>query len=85
MLLILGTIGSEILFRPSKFPRGETIGTVGVMAATPAPPISGVSELGFGDPETRAAEKTDVELEAEIEAEDCTVGLFNPTWGIFSR
>lgn len=74
MLLILGTIGSEILFRFSKFPRGETIGTVGAVAATPVPPISGVSELGLKDAGTRAAEKTDVELEAEIEAADCTVG-----------
>ena len=64
MLLIWGTIGAEILFRPSKFARGETIGAVGADTVTPEPGISGVDELGFKDAGTEAAEKTDVELDA---------------------
>jgi hypothetical protein len=65
MLLTWGTIGAEILFRPSKFARGETTGTVGAGAATPALAMDEVDELGFTDGGTEVADQTDVELEAE--------------------
>ncbi len=65
MLLTWGTIGAEILFRPSKFPRGETTGTVGAGAAMPALAVDEVDELGFKDAGTEVADQTDVELEAE--------------------
>jgi hypothetical protein len=65
MLLTWGTIGAEILFRPSKFAKGETTGTVGAGAATPALAMDEVDELGFKDAGTEVADQTDVELEAE--------------------
>ncbi len=65
MLLTWGTIGAEILFRPSKFARGETTGTAGAGAATPALAMDEVDELGFKDAGTEVADQTDVELEAE--------------------